>query len=647
MNSTCEIRGTISENRHACTCNVRGYNNSNGICAPPNTRIPTPSTPPTSGVGSGTTQLHLSYIIAIAATGLILLVIVLVIVLVLSRCQYVRCKRRGEVEFTPSSSSNRTTQLEQHQQSNGITKAESVTLTDLEAACATRRTNDYVTHTITDQIPTFKPLVNGDIRGSLSPAFARPRSASQETGFHTASEQEDSRRNSHRSEQIDSDFSTCDTDSEDYTGTSGIEEVMSPHEMHLVSSGSMMGVPNHFRRKHPLSPRERNILTPLRPNSDLLSETDTEVSTTTTTNPGRAYTDNDTNLSDPNAPKWYKTSSPSTIVDEDSNTPHSLQAAVLHKQHRSKKKHSLSHFRQFKSSSPLHTQYIHHHQPLSSSPLVRSQRFNFPAVSPLEPPNRAAITENTPTHYVYHQYPPIHPASHHTRQYSEHSYTDPAAPIHIRGISDTPYYPGYQGTNLTPATHETPLYRDLNSLAAQVNPITYWEQQRLLRPAVDQDDPLQLLSGPCVPFEDVSTEPSVIESSVVGGEDNHSTIYMPSAQEPSDLPTRLAMSRKGWLAPRGPNGTTPATAAEFRMVDYQNFASQGEEEGTAETNLSSNVEYTPSTQSQHRPLLTRVNITHFPAAECTPSYNNSSNTLDTNTPDSPFHITSSQVPLCT
>ena len=635
-NSTCEIQGSISENDHQCTCLNPRYTITNGACGPPNRETTPPPTvaSTTDGVGPTGEQLHLGVLAGIAVALLLLIAFVSVILLVVCRVTYMY-KRRAVAQFTPSSNSTLPQSQHQQEQCDGNAKTDSEMVSALKASMS-RHSNDYVTHTLmtTSKLPAMQ-LANSNL-SPCSPSSARSRSVSQETGFQTASELGDSRRNSHREDlPMDSDFSTYDTDSEDFTGTSGIEEVMSPHDMHLVSSGSMMGVPHNFRRKHPLTPRERNALTPLRPNSDLLSETDTEMSISR--QPARPYVDTASQASDSTTHKWYKSSSPSTIVDEDSNVPHSLQAAALHKQHRSKKKHTLPHFKHGMSSSPVH-HYPYHH-PQNSSPLVHSQRFNFPAVSPLEPPHLGAITEHmvSPYGYPYHT---MHPACH-PRQYSEHSYTEAAAPIHIRGISDSAYYPGYQGTSLSSTGHpETPQYRDLNSFAQRVNPITYWEQQTRLRPTVDQDDPLHLLAGPCVPFEDVSTEPSVIESTVV--DDHSSIIYMPSAQSTAEHPTRLPLPGKVW-APPIHNGTP-----SYHMEPHRDITSQGENPAV-ENNIAtnSNLDSTGSTQSQSRPQLTRVNITHFPTAECTPSYNNhSSNTLMSSSGPSGFQVPSSQDPLC-
>ena len=70
------------------------------------------------------------------------------------------------------------------------------------------------------------------------------------------------------------------------------------------------------------------------------------------------------------------------------------------------------------------------------------------------------------------------------------------------------------------ATNEQ--YQTLNSLS-KIDPISNWDAQDRMKIAVDHMDPCHLLSGPCIPFEYVSTDPSVVESqttvdeSIMGG----------------------------------------------------------------------------------------------------------------------------------
>jgi len=92
-------------------------------------------------------------------------------------------------------------------------------------------------------------------------------------------------------------------------------------------------------------------------------------------------------------------------------------------------------------------------------------------------------------------------------------------------------------------------YQTLNSLS-KIDPISNWDAQDRMKIAVDHMDPCHLLSGPCVPFEYVSTDPSVVESqltvdeSVMGG--SHQMFDsrgggegMPNLLDPIDINMRL------------------------------------------------------------------------------------------------------------
>ena len=64
-----------------------------------------------------------------------------------------------------------------------------------------------------------------------------------------------------------------------------------------------------------------------------------------------------------------------------------------------------------------------------------------------------------------------------------------------------------------PPEREQTQFQDLKNVST-INPISYWEMQDRLKPAVDQVDPYQVLSEPYIQFEDVSTDLSVSESQV-------------------------------------------------------------------------------------------------------------------------------------
>ena len=665
-NSNCDVQGSLSQGEYTCNC-IPGYelfarNNTcilihpeSTISTPTRTSItrPTVTDPPiTDGVDEPTSSsaLKLHYIIIIAIGGLIILSLTLTILAVTFRCAYIRGRRKQGIRFI--------TQVTYHTKDNNPDEDNKI----CENTCPPRsvcRNNDYVN----TRIRNSTEEIDGDFVIEEVPSICSYRkSTSQETGFHTASELDGtSRRTSPRrmsdskesSELFDSDYSPFETDSESLT-TSGIEDALSPHDMRLVSSGSMMGVPSSFRRNHPLSPKERQALTPLRPNSGMLlteDETDTEVSTTTNTTNRRLYNDNDSLRSDSNGTKWYKSNSPSTIVDRESNTPYGIQTAVLHRPARHlNKPPNLTNLKQYKNDSPPHhmnhipSVHNNHHIPLSSSPLVQAQRLDYHVpvnFSPtrnhpfhydhMEPPRLPVINESVPMQYPsYHQ-------TYHPRQHSDHTHMEmEMVPIHIRGDSDTPYYVGYQGTNLTPGGEVgSTRYRDLNSFSlVNNNPIAYWEQQQRLRPTVD--DPLHFLKEPYTKFEDVSTTPSVVESTLIeGGDDNDSpnigsglggmrrpytsrAIHNDYVQ--MHVLNRPPRSRRN--SDRDSTPTTPTTPTRRELN------SEGEEE------------YIPGqTKSSLSPP-----IFHFPSADCSPTLTspNDSTIVDSNSTlageTSPHHM---------
>ena len=541
MHSTCTVHSTcipVDRTNYQCHCD-NGYNMINESCVQVTSTVaPRPSSsvhttiepsdvPWTGGVEDPTDSggLKLYYIISISGSMVVLVAVLLVVMAVLFRCAYKRGKKEREeqTETLPNHHGNGCY--------NGTTPTDKGTV-------PLKRGNDYVKTSIlknngrssTDDIDSSSDM--------LQYTFSCRKSTSQETGFHTASEPEGpSTRSSPRresmmskeSERYSSDFTSLETDSEDLT-TSGIDEIMSPNEVRLVSSGSMMGVPSSYR--NPLTPAEKNLLKPLQPNSALLlseDDTDTEVSTSSPRRrdpptgryyEGHGYFDNESLASNQNSPKWYKTSSPSTIIDSDSESINNglLNGSLTrlssfpkggrgsrHKSHRPP--NLLPHVRPHKGTSPHHSPFVS--PGYNSSPLIKSHRlaFDYPSMA------TSAITPAPPTYHPTHQPHPLYYEHTETRlpsiaesvQYQPRPYL-PRTHEHM-----DPYYPGYQGVALTPGGGAPTAYCDLNSFS-KVNPITYWEGQQRLHPIVDQDDPLRFLREPCRKFEDVSTTPSVAES---------------------------------------------------------------------------------------------------------------------------------------
>ena len=570
--STCpthSLCNELSPTTHECICD-KGYLMINESCVLPSssvlstavvssTIVSTTRGPVTGGVDSPTdaSELKLYYIIIIAGTVVIILTFLIVLMAVMFRCAYTRGKKETQrpqivTQITYHQDNGRCCNEESSKENGDINNMDNV------VPVINRRGNDYIKTSILKNPRSLTDEIDSAIE--ISSPYSCRKSTSQETGFHTASEPDGpSTRSSPRrdsvskdSERYSSDFTSIETDSEELT-TSGIDDAMSPHEVRLVSSGSMMGVPS-FRFQNHLITAEKTLLNPLKSNGALLlseDDTDTEVSTSSPQRRGEGsryylnndegvegrsyYLDDDSLASNQNSPKWYKTSSPSTVVESESESAivnHNAISGSLTRlssfpkggrgKHKGRPPNLPPHIRHHKGSSPHHSPFmVPPGHAYNSSPLIKSHRLAFdypsmatsaitPAPPPLPHPHHGMyydpVTESSrlPAIAESMQYPPYPPQAHsyHPRQHD-----------HAHHIPDL-YYPGYQGVGplsgggggIGPTT-----YCDLNSFS-KVNPITYWEGQQRLRPTVDQEDPLQFLREPCRKFEDVSTTPSVAES---------------------------------------------------------------------------------------------------------------------------------------
>ncbi len=634
-NSLCIITGPFSSNTHECRC-LNGYQSRNNTCINPTlatTSVALTVTPIQTGIGQITdgienpttsTRLSLNTIMGVAGGCLFVLIVVFAALLLVIRCAYIRGKQKQTVQFAM-----RVSYPSNKEEEDIDPKPDS--FIPGETRVTRLRSNNYVQTAIKHtRDPSSEIDTDSTIDGPNHLLYSYRKSTSQETGFHTASEFDTpSRQSSPRraydsgkssSEQYDSDI---ETDSESLN-TSGIEECLSPHDIRLLNStGNVpIGLP-HYRKKH-LSSKERIALTPLHPNASYLlteDETGSEVSTTTNTTNQRICNDDDSIVSDPDGPKWYKQSSPSTIVSTD-NTPTHYHSHTLDSYKRPKRRMPPGTFRPHKSNSPPHFYVSHNgHSPLSSSPLVqKAHRFDYPPYSPATSSSRGyhydaavdmggarlpAIEESA--QFIHHQ-PPYH-----MRQHSDHAYRDmghiPHPQIHPE-LNPIPYYPGYQGTNLTPGGGVGGLtpgsgisstnYRDLNSFA-QVNPITYWEQQQRLRPTVD--DGLSFLAEPYTKFEDVSTTPSVIESTVIDDESVITSSEFGSIRRP--------MTSRGLHGEVGP--------VMFSKLPRSRRNSERDSSEIISRDINGSNTTLEDDAVPHNVL--KYPITHFPSADCnTPTF---------------------------
>ncbi len=116
---------------------------------------------------------------------------------------------------------------------------------------------------------------------------------------------------------------------------------------------------------------------------------------------------------------------------------------------------------------------------------------------------------------------------------------------------------------------------------SRIDPISNWDAQDRMKIAVDHIDPYQFFSGPCMQFEDVSTDPSVIESQL--------------------------------------------TMDESIMGDQQVFESQGGGEGTADMLDPLDMRLARLREDEIDSILTDSEISkhdmnHFPSADCSSQY---------------------------
>lgn len=683
---TCTIIGSLNDQRHTCTCD-----RSMECIEPTTTGTPVPVTtvtPMTTGTDGGhvtggvenpseSDKIGLNVIIGISAGGLFVVVLAVVLLTLIVRCAYVKGKKKRSFKFV--------TQVTYHQKDDSQTEPQ-----DLEPIQMTRLAqNNYIDTPIKHMHcpSTDDSAIDGVVH---SPSSLR-ESTSQETGFHTASEFDPpSRQSSPRrtynsssgkssSEQYDSDI---ETDSESLNTC----DSQSPHVLHMAQGGGVPmangSVPMHYPRKKPsaLSSKERLALTPLHPNSAalLLTEDDTGSEVSTTTNTTNRHFDDESIIS--TGHKWYKSSSPSTIVSNEGNdhmlppvppthhahNPH-YHSHTLDSYYKKSKRNKLppGTFRPHKSNSPPHYYVTHNgHSPHSTSPLVqKAHRFEYPPYNTRGPhyenvdPAAAAgmmvpppgLSPKLPVidesgQYIHHPPPPA-AAHYHVRQHSDHSYLDNMSPpvihhpqphpaqVHPDMMNPLPpYYPGYQGTNLTPGGGTGTKYCDLNSFA-EMNPITYWEQQQRLRPTVD--DGLNFLMEPYTKFEDVSTTPSVVESTVIDGDDE--SMYN-GAGPVHEYGTRRPITSRGLHDMYPPshirNGTIPLSSNTSSQVSVptrlskiprsRSRNSERSPKGEPPTAIVSNgiaSSQEDLTGTQEGNGGTGYPITHFPSADChTPTF---------------------------
>ncbi len=429
--------------------------------------------------------------------------------------------------------------------------------------------------------------VDEDEGSSKRTSSFRKSTTSAETGFHTGSERDERSipRMEDSGNEKETDYSPFDSDSE--RSISCIEEaISSATRARRGSSENVMGVPASPYRV-PLTPREKKVIEPLRPDSRLIlstsefeDETDTEFLFPPKRLPPKT---SDSDSSRPsNSPTWYKASTSSDTEREARRAqgtcayypppPHSYRPPFNKSKSMPMPPEYLppptvaSH----KSASPKHFPHFYpsptsDHAHLADSPLARlSFKYSQRGVaSPVSEPKRDTIPTT-----------PVYPTkSQPMRLHSLGSYSPMVdSPRHYT------YSSGIGGSEMgQPAEAQ---FQDLKSMKSRINPIAYWEGQSRMRAAVDQVDPYQLLSEPYVQFEDVSTQTSVVESML--------------------------------------------TTDEMDGPEHQEFSNQGGREGTADI-LDLSLTHLPNEDLDTLVTDSTVvvpPIKHFPSADCSEEYAN-------------------------
>ena len=483
----------------------------------------------------------------------------------------------------------------------------------------------------------------------------RKSTVSAESGIRTDTERDSSIRGTSRMDDSGTDYTPQESESDDMTSSCFMEPV--------DSASSVMGVPVKVASPcAPLTPQERKVTTPLRPDSIRLSiseddHQDTDIDTDFSSchlqplhqnHPLQRESDSDA----PSTPKWYKSS---TASDNEREKERAHKNAAYYPtrsepmQYPPRPKTAFSaaapdyvpppSISARKSASPGYPHSPTRRYPptmiSTDSPLARNnhkyENYPLPYSSSTMPRSsdsmRGQGSSSTTTsttrgaipgydnHRLQHQVSAPQQEHHGGGQQVRHVYfAKSSQTLHYsrsvgngsyasssskQQASHTPnssrqyyntlssstiptslqYRPNrsYSSSDAPPSDKEPTQFQDLKNVST-INPITYWETQDRLKPAVDQVDPYQVLSEPYIQFEDVSTDLSVTDS----------------------------------------QGTLQADEG----ADHEVFESQGGGEGTADMgpgcltrfqdhDIESIITDTPSI---------RGGITHFPSADCSNEY---------------------------
>lgn len=605
-NSHCEsdVHGMTQE----CPCLEDYILSPNNTCVPAN---PQPSVMPGDLQDDSEDQFPFHYIVGVSVGGILLLGFVGVILILILRYRHRRSqqnKRTYHITGSPELGNGHVPGAKPNPYTNVVPRSSE----SFRRSRANSRSNTPGPPDC-ESVATYQQQEE-DEDSKRASSISRRKSTSAETGFHTGSDRDERSipRMEDSGNEKESDYSPFDSDSD--RSTSCADEAIPPANIALRSSSeNVMGVPTSPYRV-PLTPKEKKAIEPLRPDSRLIlsmsefeDDTDTEFPfppkltlSKLARSPDRS---SDTDSRPSNSPSWYKASTSSDTEREAKRAQGTCAYYPPYPHHppfnKSKSMPTPPEYMppptitSHTSTSPKHFPTFYtppppEHLHLADSPLARlaDSPLGRPANSPL---GRLADSPLTRLAFKYNQRSMASPGAE-PRQNMSPTAGYPPKPQHMRLHSVDSYTPmassprhytyssGFGGSEMGQPADQQGQFRDLKSMKSRINPIAYWEGQSRMRAVVDQVDPYQLLSEPYVQFEDVSTQTSVANTSML--------------------------------------------TEETDGLAQQEFSKQGGREGTADV-LDLSLTHLP-----HEDLDTLVSesmegmppIKHFPSADCSEEY---------------------------
>lgn len=330
---------TTCPNNRTCLSDL--YGNSECVCPPGHileeiTDSCVPTVPPTiDGLATASISEQRIYYIAGGAGGGILLVAILILIIVIAvRLKHVKNERKKRTYSVTGDENGILPSQRASKSGNEYVRVEprkSITNDD-PITCIGIITRPE-SHERGSSVSTYQEHADdGDPEIDEPPCLQRRKSTiSAESGIRTDTERDSSLRGTSRMDDSGTDYTPQESESDDMTSSCFMDPVMSrsPVSLHLVgSASSVMGVPMKVASPTaPLTPQERKVITPLRPDSIRLSmseddhhvtDFDTDISSCNLhpirqncSMPRETDSDISTKVSDRSTPKWYKSSTAS------------------------------------------------------------------------------------------------------------------------------------------------------------------------------------------------------------------------------------------------------------------------------------------------------------------------------------------------